>query len=331
MMSRAFQRMMSSIEANTVEDDSIIVVISSLDRIATEEQKINKIIGKILSVRPNVRFVSMKEYGFDPWRASNVLSSYHLARKQITKEICNHIDPGSSFDILPVFKEEQHRITSEAERLKENWSNNGFDEWIVNAVKNGEEPHRSENEVLHWIRSRVMGRGGLVQVAEIDRIAGSSLLSDSSHDGDQQVLIYQRTSPQSRVKNVDGLPEHQLAMSVSFLNLSERLSKMRDRAIIYEENLPRQTRTRPGMIRLIARILSGEVSDVIITCPNRVSSDEFALFFEAVCTRMNTKIHCAANVGLKYSDVVKRDMQRLESNQGDAIDTSYTPKSWCCA
>ena len=93
MMSRAFQRMMSSIEANTVEDDSIIVVISSLDRIATEEQKINKIIGKILSVRPNVRFVSMKEYGFDPWRASNVLSSYHLARKQITKEICNHIDP----------------------------------------------------------------------------------------------------------------------------------------------------------------------------------------------------------------------------------------------
>ena len=160
-----------------------------------------------------------------------------------------------------------------------------------------------------------MGRGGLVQVAEIDRIAGSSLLSDSSHDGDQQVLIYQRTSPQSRVKNVDGLPEHQLAMSVSFLNLSERLSKMRDRAIIYEENLPRQTRTRPGMIRLIARILSGEVSDVIITCPNRVSSDEFALFFEAVCTRMNTKIHCAANVGLKYSDVVKRDMQRLESNR----------------
>jgi hypothetical protein len=117
MMSRAFQRMMSSIEANTVEDDSIIVVISSLDRIATEEQKINKIIGKILSVRPNVRFVSMKEYGFDPWRASNVLSSYHLARKQITKEICNHIDPGSSFDILPVFKEEQHRITSEAERI----------------------------------------------------------------------------------------------------------------------------------------------------------------------------------------------------------------------
>jgi hypothetical protein len=68
------------------------------------------------------------------------------------------------------------------------------------------------------------------------------------------------------------------------------------------------TRTRPGMIQLIVKIPEGGISDdVIITCPNQISSDEFALIFGAVCKIMNTTIvHCAANIGLEYCHCVKR-------------------------
>jgi hypothetical protein len=76
----------------------------------------------------------------------------------------------------------------------------------------------------------------------------------------------------------------------------------------------RSTNKRPGMIRMIAKILDGGVSDVIIKCSNRIASDEFALFFGSVCKKMNTTIHCAANIGLAYRSVVERDMQRLSSN-----------------
>ena len=150
--------------------------------------------------------------------------------------------------------------------------------------------------------------------SKIEQAAGSFCL-DRTYQGHRQVLIYHRSSPGNESRHVDGIPEDQLAMCISYLNISDKISSANLGGIISDDQENRRTNTRHGMIRMIAKILDGGVSDVIIKCSNRISSDEFALFFESVCKKMNTTIHCAAHIGVEYNAVVKRDMQRVSSNK----------------
>jgi hypothetical protein len=116
----------------------IISLSSFLHRIGVEEDKINKIIKELSSLRPKIQFISMNEYGTNPWRASNLLSSYHEGRKQIVKTICNHVNAGASFETPLDSEKEQSRVLANVEQLKVNWRINGLDDWISTAVLNGE-------------------------------------------------------------------------------------------------------------------------------------------------------------------------------------------------
>ena len=72
--------------------DAILVSTTSLDLIGVDEEKINQIIEKLLSLHPKILFISMNEFGVDPFVASNrVGASYHNGWEQIVKTICNHI------------------------------------------------------------------------------------------------------------------------------------------------------------------------------------------------------------------------------------------------
>jgi hypothetical protein len=61
-----------------------------------------------------------------------------------------------------------------------------------------------------------------------------------------------------------------MTMSISYLNLSDKITTANLGAMIFDERLCHATRTRPGMIQLIVKILDGGISDdvMIITCPN---------------------------------------------------------------
>ncbi len=315
---QAFQNLVDAILQSTDDNDYIIIVISSLDRIGVEEEKINKIIKKLESLRSKIVFISMNEYGADPMRASNLLGSYHEGRKIVVKTCSNHINPGDSFK-TPIDSEKiQSRVLANVEQLKANWRINGIEDWISNAVSNGEESHPYEAEVKSWIDS--MKWDGSMDESEIEWNAGSFPFV-STYQGHRKVLIYHRTSPATRALLVDELPEDQLAKCISYLNVSDEVTEADLGSIIFDQNLSRSTRTRPGMIRTIAKIVDGGVSDVIITCSNRISSDVFALFFGSVCKLMNTNIHCATNIGLEYNDMVVKDMQRGLANK--SINQEY--------
>ena len=309
--SEEYQKFVDTITVSTTDDDSIIILISSLDRIGIEEEKINRILEQLLSLRPTIMFISMNEFGVDPWRASNLLASYHKGRTHTTKAICNHMNAGDSFEIPQGIKEEQSRVLTNAKQLKATWAINGLDDYIVTAVRNGEESHPYEAEVSRWIGN--MNLTESMDASKIEQAAGSFCL-DSTYQGHRQVLIYHRSSPGTEPRYIDGIPEEQLAMCISYLNISDKTSSTNLGGIIMDDQGSRSTNKRPGMIRMIAKILDGGVSDVIIKCSNRIASDEFALFFGSVCKKMNTTIHCAANIGLAYRSVVERDMQRLSSN-----------------
>ncbi len=69
-----------------------------------------------------------------------------------------------------------------------------------------------------------------------------------------------------------------------------------------------------GLVRLLALVFDGAVSDAIFRWTSRITSEELLLFMEA-CRLKSVKIHVAGNVGLDYLEVLKKNTeQRVKRN-----------------
>jgi hypothetical protein len=130
------------------------------------------------------------------------------------------------------------------------------------------------------------------------------------------VAIYMRTSPGSTALTIsdDILPKDQLSKCMAFYYLNNEISSRK--LLIFNDVAKRRSSLNAGCVNLISRIMMGEVSNVIVKCTNRISSNEcLSMMFLEICLQFRVEIHFVANIGLNYADVIRRDSQRVCTRQ----------------
>jgi hypothetical protein len=140
--------------------------------------------------------------------------------------------------------------------------------------------------------------------------------------GVKKIVIYLQTSPatgRTKAIHIDGQPIGQLSMCMEYIRLVMAIPEENlVYEIIYDYSSNRNTTNSEGIVRLMAKILDGEVSHVVATCSNRFSGIDSNLF-SRVCEERQTKIHLAANIGIDFNTLVDEDAIRVSQNKNSYL------------
>ena len=309
---------------NTIDtadpDEEIVVVVSKLDRLGIEFNKISFFLTYIR--RRQVKFISIKEYGLDPYEVGKANADFHTSRQVIGKR-SSHCDPAKSLPIELDDEMKQELVNDNSKSIEKLWEENnhprlthplsiidtsnqdasrlaqfdGMNMWISRSLEciTPDTPQKDIEDLVKQIIHKCP------QTTEENQFAGET------H------FIYLRNSPTIHCPLfINGLPQRQLSKCLA---LSEVMmeSYKGPWSVVYDSFERRRKTGRDGVMYLFTAVLYGKTKHVIMRNVNRLSSNVclWMLFSEA-CKQQDVEIHIADGIGKDVMEMVRCDDERQD-------------------
>ena len=213
----------------------------------------------------------------------------------------------------------QKSVNARCEDIEKLWGEVGLCEYLHNAIDRSKSNGVDENEkgqidvIKEWVPRALndirdeQNVEAVVQCFLLDHHCGTN-----NEDGDKGSLwYYLRSSPNSVFHRIHNVPQYQLAMCSAYREII--LPNASIPSIIYDDEVSRHLKVSDGVVYLLAKIIFGNVKDIIIRNANRLTSNEvlWILFLE-VCYRRGVDIHLADSIGKDIMSVVCSEGDRIE-------------------
>ena len=308
LKSPQFQRLVDAIHEVT---SPVMVVVTSMNRLGVSYDSIQGALDRLTNNRSNVKVVCLDSFGINNSDHARDLSEYY---ESISKIECNHIDAGRGMNVSSHHMRERNTYFEYAAQLKSEW-NSGADlpTYIHEACVVGSQLPRKSLTNRRWIKQSLID---MVNGEDVENIVKNYPFKCKDSPKQRYVAIYMRTSPESRPLTIsdDILPKDQLSKCMAFYYLNNEISSRK--LLIFNDVAKYRMSLTAGYVNLISRIVLGEVSNVIVKCTNRISSNyEKSMMLLEICRQFRVEIHFVADIGLNYAEVIRRDSQRVCTRQ----------------
>jgi DNA invertase Pin-like site-specific DNA recombinase len=290
--------------------DVLTLFISRLDRIGTAYTYMKQFLDVVSTRHPNIKVLSIAEFGVDLYAASRLISTSHTQRHELSEE-CSHRKPGKNLVRDECQESRQDAIKNRANEI--------IAQWKLHEPGDSELP-LIEPEVVTSEHDSVLINAWLNKATYAVPHTGENVgfiaediwkFQLKNKVGDGKVLIYLRSSWDTnsvRVGNND-FPREQLAHCLACAELE--IKKRRPFSAIFEDEANRESNKRPGFIHLIMSVLFSNVDYIIMKSTNRVSSHcPIWHFLKTICDLRGTKILIADSIGVDFMEIVQRDAHR---------------------
>ncbi len=305
--------------------EAIVVVVSKLDRLGIVLNKISFFLDYIQNQNHQVQFISIKEYGLDPYEVGRAIADYYTSRQLIAKQ-SSHCDPGKSLPVNVDDEMNQKRVNEKSKQIKKIWEGNNDDlpqriypMSIIDTRSNDHDASRlAQLDIMHtWINHSLhhISNDSQHQIIQdvVKKFIDERLVpTEGNQFIGQTHFIYLRNSPSIHCPSfIDGLPQDQLSMCLAYWEVMQ--SYKGPWSVVYDSFEARSKTGRDGVAYLFAAVLYGKVEHVTMKNVNRLSSNSFlwVLFIEA-CKQRGVEIHIADGIGKDVMDMVTCDDERQD-------------------
>ncbi len=304
-------------------NEKMFVVVSKLDRLGIEIDKISFFLKYISRPNRQVKFISIKEYGLDPYKVGAAISAYYNSRQLIGKR-SSHCNPGKSLPVNVDDEMKQKLVNDNSKSIEKLWEeNDNLSNYpplsVIDTRSNRDASRLAQLDVTNtWINhslESVTPDSPHEDIKDLVKqiIHECSQTTEENQFAGETHFIYLRNSPGIHCPLfINGLPQRQLSKCLALSEIMVQSYKG-PWSVLYDSFEARSKTGRDGVVYLFAAVLYGKTKQVIMRNVNRLSSNIclWMLFSEA-CKQQDVEIHIADGIGKDVMDMVRCDDERQD-------------------
>ncbi len=302
-------------------DEEFVVVVAQMNRLGIQINNISCFLDYISSRHCKIRFISIKEYGLNPYEVAKEMSRYYTTRFMIAEKSC-HYDAGKDVSVEQSDEDKQNMVNEKTRQIQKDWDMKNHQlpvDLQMSVIDTSQQGHGDQlilDVVKGWIDTSLPLLSSNSQHEDIEHMVKEFIEKHTQPTDDNQFAgvtyaIYLRNSPKVDPLYINGLPQFQLAMCLAY---SEIMFPYKGKwSIIHDRHEKRMKTGRDGVTYLFAAVIYGKIQHIFMRNINRFSGNIFlwTLFIE-VCKQREVRIHIADGIGKSIIYLVRCEDERYE-------------------